>query len=356
MKSSRFIILCFLLFYGALKAPSQNPATDSNTRFFGVPLLFYSPDTRLGFGAAGIITFPTAPYRSSITFGLAYTQRKQFLIYLPYQFFGRNDAWRVYGELGWYRYHYQYFGIGNGYSNNYAENYTVQYPRIRITAAHRLQGKLFAGLRWYMDDFHFREIEEDGEIAEGILAGSRGGTASSLGAVWLFDTRDNQFFPGKGWLIEASVTGDDKLTGSDFHYGRISLEATHYRTFFKNHKLAFNFVSIITSRGVPFFNMALISTPRRLRGYPEGKYRDRNLILTQAEWRFPLVWRFKGVLFAGTGAVFGTKGDVFKLRPNAGLGLRFEFDRKQQLHLRLDYGFGQGKGNSGAYITIGEAF
>jgi hypothetical protein len=33
-----------------------------------------------------------------------------------------------------------------------------------------------------------------------------------------------------------------------------------------------------------------------------------------------------------------------------------EFDRRQKLHLRLDYGFGEGKGNSGLYVTIGEAF
>lgn len=329
---------------------------DSSTRFFGLPLLFYSPDTRLGYGAAGIVTFPSQPYRSSITFGLAYTQRKQFLIYLPYQFYSRNEQWRVYGELGWYRYRYQYFGIGNGYSNNFSEPYTAQYPRIRVTAVHHIQGRHFVGIRSYIDDYQIREIEKGGEIEEGILPGAKGGLSSSLGGVWLYDSRDNQFFPGKGWLVEASLTGDDRLTGSDFHYARLSLEATRYLTFFNNHKLAINVLGIFSSNGVPFFNMAQISTPRRLRGYPEGKYRDRNLILTQAEWRFPIIWRFKGVFFAGAGTVFGTNADVFKLRPNAGLGLRFEFDRKQQLHLRMDYGFGQGKGNSGAYITIGEAF
>ena len=350
-----FILSCVL---GAcsIKADAQRALPDSTTRVFGLPILFFSPDTQLGGGALGIVTFAGQPFRSSISFGIAYTQQKQFLLYMPYQLFSSNQQWRAYGELGWYRYVYQYFGIGNKYPNTFVEKYTAQYPRLRISALHRMKGQHYGGLRWYFDDYRIKETTDAGEIANGTLTGANGGIASAVGGVWLFDSRDNQFFPGKGWLIEASLTGDGHLTGSSFGYARFSFDAVHYQTIGERHKLAINLSSIFSSPGGPFFSLPYLGGGRRLRGYPDGKFRDRNLILAQAEWRFPICWRFKGVVFGGGGTVFGAEGENLKIRPNGGLGLRFEFDRKQQLHLRVDYGFGVGKGNSGAYITIGEAF
>mgnify|MGYP001586793466 CR=1 FL=1 len=113
---------------------------------------------------------------------------------------------------------------------------------------------------------------------------------------------------------------------------------------------------MFTAGDVPFFQLPQIGGTSRLRGYPLGKYRDKHLIIAQAEFRFPIVWRFKGVVFGGGGTVFGSAGESAKLRPNAGAGLRFEFDRRQKLHLRVDHGVGSGEGNSGVYITLGEAF
>jgi outer membrane protein assembly factor BamA len=217
-------------------------------------------------------------------------------------------------------------------------------------------GQHFLGLRCFFDDYNIRKTEVGGELEAGTLIGARGGRSSSAGAVWLYDTRDNQFFPGKGWLLEAAITAEGPWTGSNFQFARFTLDAVRYLSFGNKSKLAMNLYAVVSGPGAPFFNLPQIGGTRRLRGYPDGKYRDRHLLMTQAEWRFPMFWRFKGVVFGGVGSVFGTAGEPILLRPNAGLGLRFEFDRKQQLHLRIDYGFGQGDGNSGAYITIGEAF
>ncbi len=353
-KSIAFVFL-FCAWVLAVRAQSAVQDT-SGTRVFGIPFLFYSPDTRLGTGVLGIVTFPGKPYRSSVSFGLAYTQRKQFLLYLPYQWFSKNQQWRAYGELGWFRYLYQYFGIGNSYSNNFSENYKAEFPRVRVTATHRIKGLHYGGIRWYADNYHIIRTDPAGEIADGNLNGAQGGLTSSIGGVWLFDSRDKQFFPGNGWMLESTLTGEGPWSGGDFKYARLSFDAVRYLTVRKNHKIAINVLTIFSSRGMPFFSLPQLGGPRRLRGYPDGKFRDRNLLLAQAEWRFPIYWRFKGVLFGGAGSVYGTAGENLKIRPNAGVGLRFEFDRKQQLHLRVDYGFGAGKGNSGAYITIGEAF
>jgi len=115
-------------------------------------------------------------------------------------------------------------------------------------------------------------------------------------------------------------------------------------------------VAQFTAGHAPFFNLAQLGGTKRLRGYPDGKYRDKHLLLAQAEWRFPIFWRLKGALFAATGTVFGTPQESLRWRPEGGAGLRLEIDKKQQIHLRLDYGIGDGRKNSGFYLTFGEAF
>jgi outer membrane translocation and assembly module TamA len=62
-----------------------------------------------------------------------------------------------------------------------------------------------------------------------------------------------------------------------------------------------------------------------MRGYPEGRYRDRAHYALQGEWRFPLFRRLGGAAFATAGDV-APKLDAFDLRDpklSAGAGLRF---------------------------------
>ncbi|MFN0213918.1 MAG: BamA/TamA family outer membrane protein, partial [Saprospiraceae bacterium] len=227
--------------------------------------------------------------------------------------------------------------------------------RIRISAAKRVRGKHLIGLRFFLDDYHIASASPDGEIALGKVPGSNGGSSSSVGPVWISDARDNSFYPRTGWLTEFAITGENQLTGSSFKFARCSLDIARYFPLGKN-VLAVNGIAMFTAGKVPFFQLPQIGGPSRLRGYPLGKFRDKHLIIAQAELRFPVVWRFKGVVFGGGGTVFGRAGEQAKFRPNGGAGLRFEFDRRQKLHFRIDYGIGAGKGNSGIYITLGEAF
>lgn len=335
---------------------AQAVEQDTSVRIIAVPLLTYSNDTRFGFGAAGILTFRGNPLRSSITFGLLYTQRKQFLIYFPFQWFSSRGQWRAYGEAGWYRYLYQYFGIGNAYPNNFLETYTAQYPRLRLTVARHLNVRQLVGLRYNLDVYRIVSSSAGSEIERKVPYGAEGGRSSGFGPVWLYDSRDQQFYPRQGWLAEAALLGEQRATGSDFEFARFSLDVARYWPLGRKMVVAAQVVAQFTGGNAPFFNLSQLGGTKRLRGYPDGKYRDRHLLLGQAEWRFPIIWRFKGALFAATGAVFGTAGEGLRWRPEGGGGLRFEFDRKQQIHLRVDYGVGDGNGNSGFYLTFGEAF
>jgi len=94
-----------------------------------------------------------------------------------------------------------------------------------------------------------------------------------------------------------------------------------------------------------------------MRGYYEGRYRDKNMLTFQAEYRFPVVWRFGGAAFAGIGDV-AEELDAFRFdefKYSLGFGVRFMFDTQERINARLDIGFNT-DGDMGIYALVLEAF
>jgi len=112
---------------------------------------------------------------------------------------------------------------------------------------------------------------------------------------------------------------------------------------------------------VPIYDLCLFGTMNDLRGYPGGRYQDRRMFATQAEYRFTFpsqgfMGRFGVVGFGGFGGVGRSFSDIgwSELLPGGGGGVRFRLLKKQPINFRVDYGFGK-VGNT---LSIGvlEAF
>src|SRR6185312_8154323 len=88
-------------------------------------------------------------------------------------------------------------------------------------------------------------------------------------------------------------------------------------------------------------------TMNDLRGYTAGRYQDRRMFATQAEYRlmFPspgFLGRFGIVAFGGVGGIgkkFSEIG-ISEWLPAGGGGLRFRLTKKHPINFRVDYGFG----------------
>lgn len=337
------------------------PKSPNRFKVVALPVLFYTPDTKWGAGAGALSTFnfPTdslGARRSSATIGLVYTQLSQLLFYVPFQLFPKNQQWWIGGEIGYYRYVFNFFGTGNRQPIDYIEKYDATFPRIRLNISRKVAPGFYAGLRYAYDDFNITRKDPDGILVLNNISGSNGGRISGIGAGINLDTRNNLFFPSKGRLVDASVYAEGRNTGSQFVYQRFSIDAAQYWSIGKRGVLALNGVGIFSFGDVPFHQMPVIGGTRRMRGYFEGKYRDKHLLLVQAEFRQPLFWRLGVVGFGGLGMV----GPTFKqlalqnTRFNLGGGLRFTIDKAQKINIRVDYGFGQQ--SKGFYLTFGEAF
>jgi hypothetical protein len=125
---------------------------------------------------------------------------------------------------------------------------------------------------------------------------------------------------------------------------------------FKEHILACELYSMLTTGDPPFHGMPLVGGASIMRGYYEGRFRDQNYLAGQLEYRKILFWRIGMTAFYSAGEVFDNFGnmEIAKVRSAYGIGLRFVFDPKERLNLRVD--FAKTNESTGVYFGVDEAF
>ncbi|TGE25244.1 hypothetical protein E5K00_08655 [Hymenobacter aquaticus] len=334
-----------------------------------LPLVYYTPETRLAYGAALTATLRfrrDAAYAdarpSQLTLGAAYTQNRQLLLYLPFQLFYARNTYYAYGEVGYYRYNYYFYGLGQREVSR--ELYGVNFPRVRLNAFRRVlpglpRGKLYAGLRYQYEDYEVTSVAPGGLLASGTVPGGLGSQLRGGGLGVFYDSRDNVFFPTTGVVADLTYLHRNRATASDgptTRFSRYVADVSSYHRLHPHAILALNYLTSFTVGTAPFNALSLLGGTKRLRGYYEGRFRDQNAALLQSELRLDVYRRLGAVLFGAVGTL-GDEQALLRLRAPKGAygaGLRFTLTRRDHLNLRLDYALG--KQSTGFYLTIGEAF
>jgi len=365
-----YLFRVLLLFFFAIgiqpsqaqEAEEQDQDTTKNFKLSGFPVLFFLPETGLGYGALGVATFrfKDEPYDSrpsSAQLAFSFTTRKQLLIFAPYELYWDNEKWRLFGELGYYKFFYNFFGVGiNSVEENF-ETYDVTFPRLRASLLHEIYPKISVGAGYELDIFSKLSFPEDGILDNSdVLGKDGGGTISNLGFLVVYDSRNDIFQPTSGFFIQSSIFGGAGIFGSSFDYTRTTLDARYYQKVKGAHSLATNFFLSHSSAGTPFLSLNYLGNNKRTRGFDDRRFQDNSELSFAAEYRFPIKGRFGGVAFAATGTVAPDFGALFstEFRSAAGVGLRYVINKKDGIRLRVDYAISSEGGNF--YFTIGESF
>ena len=164
------------------------------------------------------------------------------------------------------------------------------------------------------------------------------GWAAGLGFRFVYDSRDNYFSTRKGAYAAVQGMFYAEALGGTHSYSLFTVDVRKYLPLWFGHTLALQAYGASTYWDVPFSHLPILGGQFRMRGYFEGRFRDNNAVITQAEYRFPIAWRFGGVAFGSVGMVAPSLLD-FKLKDikgAAGGGLRFMFDRDERLNGRFD--------------------
>ncbi len=355
------------------------------------PLIWYTPETGLAFGAGGFYYFRPGAARetaikndstlrrrgvkpgrspSQITGLILYTLEGQAIIETGGQLYTDADRWRLLWQLGWYRYPFSFFGIGNNTSTDDEERYLHTYPLLDATALRGVNDRFFLGLGMLAEHNAFSDFEEGGRLEAGNVPGQAGGWNLGIGPSLVWDARDNVLLSYKGTYLAAHATFFGEATASSTAYTDLELDG---RAFFPlgrgahnanqagspsgPHVLAFQVHARYTPGAPPFHRLALLGGPDQLRGYFLGRYRDIFLANAQAEWRFP-IWRFiRGTAFAAGGDVAPDPGSfrLERLKYAGGLGLRLVLDPVDRSVLRFDAAVNR-DADFGFYLQFREAF
>ena len=324
-----------------------------------LPIFYYTPETGIAGGGAMLVLLrpkavDTAVRPSSIVLDLIYTEKRQIIAEIFSDLYLTRGTYHITGSVQYSRYPLKFFGIGSETSESYEEPFTSQKFRLSVDALRRVMGALSAGPSLLYEDRSLSELKPDGILQSGTILGNHGGRTLGVGGVLHWDTRDNLFMPASGCYYVVSLR--TSMPGSDFKFSHLTVDLRQYLAITETSTLAVQALAALAAGAPPFYMLPQLGGPNIMRGYYEGRYRDKKLLALQTEYRFPIFWKFGGAAFAGVGNVGPTlqRFALSSIKPSYGFGLRYVIDPVEKMCIRIDVGFG--RGTSGLYVTANEAF
>ena len=361
---SLLVILLIFTYSKVVFSKTQNDKSSENVKHSGfifIPAFFYTPETKIAGGASVIYYYrsansaPTA--RPSIiqpTF--IYTQKNQIITSVLTDLYWREETYRLNGAVSFKKYPDKFYGVGSETTDAMEEDYTPKTFAFFLNLFRKVRPGLNFGLLYEYQHDSITETEENGLLASGNINGSDGGTVSGAGILVNWDTRDNIFYPTKGSFHQFSAAFFGSALGSNFSFNRYVLDLRKYVSLSASGVFAFQGFASFTSGNPPFQFLSKFGGQNIMRGYYEGRYRDRYGFVFQAEYRQRLFGRIGFVGFLGLGEVANELDgfDLEEARISVGLGLRYLYSSREGINIRIDVGFSGG--SPGPYITINEAF
>jgi hypothetical protein len=356
-------LLAVVLLQGSLTA-RQVHATETDTiqafqsGIYPLPIVFYTPETGIAGGAAVLYLYRhvLSPRSSAITADIIYTQKKQFVAEISGdQYFGEG-RYRLTTDLAFQKYPNKFFGIGNNTPESSEETYTPQTFLLKAVLYRNLSSHVNVGPTVRYEYVSMQETAPGGILTARLLPGSRSGTSRGLGVVANWDSRDNTFATESGSFYQLTTLFYRSAFGSDYSYNDVQIDLRNFFKTFSDHVIAVQGVGEFIDGSAPFQSLARFGGQNLMRGYYDGRYRDKDGVALQVEYRIPVWWRIGIVGFAGVAQVAERIGSFSMDRFwfAGGVGLRFAWNPKERVNLRLDYG--AGNNSSGLYITMTEAF
>jgi len=337
-----------------------------------VPAFGYSLQT----GFAGVVSANAGFYTSrdhatakisSIFSSIAYSQYKQIIFPIHASVWTKKNLYNIITDWRYLNYPSTTFGLGG--NSRIEDGYSIDFNYLRFhqSVLRKIANYTYAGLGYYYDYFwNIREINlPKGTVTDfqryGLTSSTR---ASGIVFRLLVDTRKNQINPKKGWYVNIVNRQNLKSLGSAGNWESLQAEFRHYIIFPAHPKnvLALWSYNWLTLGGKPpylllpstgwddFFNTG--------RGYIQGRYRGRQMLYLEAEYRMQITKN--GLL----GAVFFANAQSFSkdlsrqfqtIAPAAGAGIRIKLNKFSGANLCIDYAFGI-EGSRGFFVNLGEVF
>lgn len=263
-----------------------------------------------------------------------------------------SDRMRLVYDANFCHFPLKFWGIGyeNGINKDNESKYTELQSAFTLQWLFRLPRSIYLGPSANFNYQKATKVERP-ELWEGedLRVFNYG-----MGIVFSIDTRDLSTNPQKGYYIGFHQQFFPGFMGNDYAFSMTEVSGMYYRKFWPTGIMAFRLHGAFSYGNTPWGMMPTLDRGNAVRGYYEGRYRDKNEMDMLVELR-QHVWRRNGVVvWAGVGSVFRHFDDIRwrTLLPTYGIGYRWEF--KNRVNVRVDLGFG--KQSMSVNFGINEAF
>lgn len=319
----------------------------------------YSSDTKLGLGLVAAGQYysgtpaDTTTLMSNISLTGDVTTGGFYKVGIGGNHYSAGNRWRIDYKVDFYQFLRKFWGIGYSRGEN-VDDYTKfkeLFIECRADFMRNLGHNFYAGPTVAFDHAKANDVK-----CEELWDGQRLSTyTTAVGLKLLYDSRDNLTATQRGWMMSLSQRFSPRFLGNHYAFISTELTASGFWKGWKDAIICAHFHTLFNYAGsVPWAKMATFGGSDSMRGYYEGRFRDKCAADVVLELR-QHVWRRHGVvLWVGAGSVFDKPQHLRlnRILPNGGIGYRWEF--KKRTNVRLDFGIGRGE--TSFIFNINEAF
>ena len=264
-----------------------------------------------------------------------------------------KGRYRIDYHLYFYSFPADFWGIGYEMGDNDANKSDMKrwQDKDRIDFFRRVADNFYIGPMASYDYVIGKHIERP-ELLQGM---DQHTWNVGAGVSLVYDNRDNLTNPHRGIYLNINQMFRPGFMGNDYAFSTTAFRFDAYQRLGKGTVLAEDIGANLNFGNPSWGMMAELGGTHSMRGYYEGRYRDKHSLEATVELR-QHVWKRNGiVVWVGAGTIFPKFSALRskQILPNAGVGYRWEF--KKNVNVRLDYGFGK-SGQSGFLFNINEAF
>ena len=341
-----------------------------NWNFVATPFADYRPETNWGFGIAGAYYLKPkieGGKTGMINFSATYTLKNQFTFKVTSNiYFDKKQKFMLYSSANYNHFPDSFFGIGNRKEDLVSHIYGIdQIGYNSDNVAVMLQPQTYIKGNWLLGiNTHFRWEKAKTDSAYFSTVPIQYGVAGfdeyfmfGFGGVVSYDSRDNLFYPDKGFFFKTIFTYYPKISKKSYEMGKIQTDFRHFVPIYKELIFAYQFIAEVNfAKQTPFQMLSTIGGAEILRGIRSSMWRDDVMAVLQTELRIPIWKIFKAAVFAGIGDVYSLeKWKWATPKIGYGAGVRIKFN-KSKANLRFDVAFQNFNKKPSWYITVNEAF
>lgn len=347
----------------ALPQPIDSAKVKYKNKLLMFPIVALSTETSWVFGVAPVFVFKTSKTdpnlrTSTMPAGILYTLKDQILIALGAYIFLPKEKYIARFENSFSRFPDKFWGIGNETPASAEESYTFTQFYFNPSISRKIRKNLFLGAGIEYQEVYNIKYQAGGNFEKDQVVGIYNTSEYNvfgLSALATFDSRNHAYSPNKGALFRVKFSHFSKNLASDYNFHLFDMDFRKYFEVKPLHILAFQYYGMFTFGDVPYRHLAILGGNQMMRGYYGGRYRDKMYMTVQAEYRFPVYWRFGMATFASAGQVAdnASQFNFSTLHYAVGAGIRFAVYPQEKLNLRFDVAYGD---KMNYYVVVAESF